>query len=47
MTAFIDSEMLCATFEVGAQGRLVLLDEDGQFIDETPIGAGATDIIIR
>ncbi len=47
VTAFITGEMLCATFEASSVGRLVLLDSDGMYVHETPIGAGATDIIIR
>jgi hypothetical protein len=47
VTAFITGEILCATFEAAVQGRLVLLDSDALFIDEIPVGAGTTDIIIR
>ncbi len=47
VTALIDRRMLCATFEAALQGRLILLDQAGAFLDETPIGAGATDIFVR
>ena len=47
VTAFITGELLCATFEASSVGRLVLLNSDGTYAHETPIGAGATDIIIR
>ena len=47
MTAFITGELLCTTFEAAAQGRLILLDSDALFVDQIPVGAGATDIIIR
>jgi len=46
-TALFDKRILCVTFEGTAQGRLVLMDQNGGFIDEAPIGAGATDIIVR
>ena len=46
-TAFLDSEILCATYEAAATGRLVLLGEDGTFIADVSIGAGATDILMR
>ena len=46
-TAFLDSQVLCATYETAAQGRLVLLAEDGAFIADVPVGAGATDIMMR
>ena len=44
---FLDGEMLCATYEAAGQGRLILLSAEGEFIDDVPIGAGATDIILR
>lgn len=47
VTAFATGQLLCATFEASSVGRLVLLDADGTYAAETPIGAGATDIIIR
>ena len=46
-SSLIDSRILCATFEEGTQGRLVLLTANGEFLDDAPIGAGATDIYIR
>lgn len=45
--AFLDGEMICATYVTAGQGRLVLLSATGEFIDEAPIGAGATDILLR
>lgn len=44
---FLDGEMLCATYEAAGQGRLILLSAEGEFIDDVPIGAGATDIMLR
>jgi hypothetical protein len=46
-TALLDSRILCATFEAGTQGRLVLMASDGTFLDDALIGAGATDIYLR
>lgn len=46
-TALIDSRLLCATFESGTQGRLVLMDATGNFLDDALVGAGATDIYVR
>lgn len=46
-TAFLDSEILCATYETASTGRLVLLDPDGAFIADVSVGAGATDILMR
>ena len=45
--AFLDGQLLCATYVTAAQGRLVLLSAEGEFIDEAPIGAGTTDILLR
>ena len=45
--AFLDGQVLCATYVAAGQGRLVLLSADGEFIDEAPIGAGTTDILLR
>ncbi len=45
--AFLDGQMLCATYVTAGQGRLVLLSAEGEFIDDAPIGAGATDILLR
>ncbi|MDX1578136.1 MAG: hypothetical protein R3266_06615, partial [Gemmatimonadota bacterium] len=47
VTALATRELLCATFEATAQGRLVLLTQDGTFLDEAAIGAGVTDIALR
>ena len=47
VTAFVDSQMLCATYEAVGQGRIVLLSDSGEFLDDAPIGAGATDILVR
>ena len=44
---FLDGQILCATFVAAGQGRLVLLSSEGEFIHEVPIGAGATDILLR
>ena len=44
---FLDGEMLCATHEAAGQGRLILLSPEGEFLDDVPIGAGATDILLR
>ncbi|MDH3733151.1 MAG: hypothetical protein OEU54_06430 [Gemmatimonadota bacterium] len=46
-SALVDSRLLCATFEDGSQGRLVLMDASGNFLDDAPIGAGASDIFVR
>jgi len=46
-TALVDSRLLCVTFEAGTQGRLVLMESNGDFIDDALIGAGATDIFVR
>lgn len=46
-TSLQDRRLLCVTFERGAQGRLVLMEQNGDFIDDIPIGAGATDIFVR
>lgn len=45
--AFLDGQILCATYVAAGQGRLVLLSAEGEFIDEAPIGAGTTDILLR
>lgn len=45
--AFLDGQILCATYVAAGQGRLVLLSAEGEFIDDTPIGAGTTDILLR
>ena len=45
--AFLDGQLLCATYVTAGQGRLVLLSATGEFIDEAPIGAGTTDILLR
>ena len=47
ITALMTGELLCVTFEASAQGRLVLMDDDGTFVDDIPVGAGATDLILR
>ncbi len=48
VSARLSGQMLCLTFEQSAQGRIVLLDVEGGYIDDAPIGAGATDIgVIR
>ncbi|MXW55474.1 MAG: hypothetical protein F4Z33_04110 [Gemmatimonadales bacterium] len=44
---FLDGQILCATYVTAGPGRLVLLSDEGEFIDETPIGAGTTDILLR
>ena len=44
---FLDGQILCATYVTAGQGRLVLLSAEGEFIHEAPIGAGATDILLR
>jgi len=44
---FLDGQIICATYVAAGQGRLVLLSAEGEFIDETPIGAGTTDILLR
>ncbi len=44
---FLDGQMVCVTYESAGQGRLVLLSAEGEFIDDAPIGAGATDILLR
>ncbi|MXW67492.1 MAG: hypothetical protein F4Z72_10910 [Gemmatimonadales bacterium] len=44
---FLDGQILCATYVAAGQGRLVLLSAEGEFIDEAPIGAGTTDILLR
>ena len=45
--AFLDGQLLCATYVTAGQGRLVLLSATGEFIDEAPVGAGTTDILLR
>jgi len=45
--AFLDGQILCATYVTAGQGRLVLLSAEGEFVDEAPIGAGTTDILLR
>ena len=45
--AFLGGQLLCATYVTAGQGRLVLLSATGEFIDEAPIGAGTTDILLR
>ena len=45
--AFLDGQILCATYVTAGQGRLVLLSDTGEFMDDAPIGAGATDILLR
>jgi hypothetical protein len=47
VTALFDRRLLCITYEQAAPGRLILLDPDGGFLDDAPIGVGATDIYIR
>ncbi len=47
VTAFLDGQMLCATYEAAGQGRLVLLNPEGEYMHEASIGAGATDILLR
>lgn len=44
---FLDGQILCATYVAAGRGRLVLLSAEGEFIDEAPIGAGTTDILLR
>jgi hypothetical protein len=46
-TALVDGRLLCVTFSAGANGRLALLSEDGSFLDDIPVGQGATDIVVR
>ena len=46
-TSFVDSQVLCATYETASQGRLVLLEATGEFIADIAVGAGATDILMR
>jgi hypothetical protein len=46
-SSLVDGRILCATFEAGTQGRLVLMDANGNFLDDAPVGAGAVDIFIR
>ena len=46
-TAFLDSQLLCVTYETATPGRLILLDEDGAFLADVPVGAGASDILLR
>lgn len=46
-TAFLDSQLLCVTYETAAPGRLILFDEDGVFLADVPVGAGASDIVMR
>ena len=38
--AFLDGQILCATYVAAGQGRLVLLSAEGEFIDETLSGRG-------
>jgi len=47
VTALTNRRLLCITYEAAAQGRLVLLDPSGAFLDDIAIGAGATDIFVR
>lgn len=46
-SALRDSRVLCITFDVAQDGRLVLMDPDGAYLDEVPVGRGATDIAVR
>lgn len=46
-TALLDERLLCITFSAGANGRLALLSGDGAFLDDIPVGQGATDIAVR
>ena len=46
-TALLDGRLLCITFSAGANGRLALLSSDGGFLDDIPVGQGATDIVVR
>jgi hypothetical protein len=46
-SALLDSRIVCVTFSFGTNGRLVLLDANGAFLDEAVIGQGATDLIVR
>lgn len=47
VSALQSGQLLCATFEAGAQGRLVLLTADGAYLHEATIGVGATDMALR
>ncbi len=47
VTARVTGELFCLTFEASSQGRLVRLTEDGVYVDEIAVGAGATDIGLR
>lgn len=47
VTSLTSGRLLCVTYEAAAQGRLVLLDSSGAFLDDIAIGAGATDIYVR
>lgn len=44
VSALFDGRLLCVTFDVVQSGRLVLLDEDGQYIAEAASGFGSTDL---
>jgi hypothetical protein len=46
-SALIDGRNICLTWEESAQGRIVLMEADGAFLDDAPVGAGASDIHIR
>jgi len=47
VTSLASGRLLCITYEDAAQGRLVLMDSNGGFLDDISIGAGATDIYVR
>ncbi|MGH7539621.1 MAG: hypothetical protein ACRELC_01350 [Gemmatimonadota bacterium] len=46
-TALRDGRVLCLTFDVVQDGRLVLLDGEGAYLSEIAVGRGATDLFVR
>lgn len=46
-TALEDGRLLCVTFDVVEQGRLLLLDDEGSALDEVASGFGSTDLLLR
>lgn len=46
-SALVDGRILCITSDFVAPGRIVLMESNGDFLDDAPVGVGAVDLHVR
>lgn len=47
VTGLVDRRRLCVTSNFAASGRLLVVDANGDALDEVPSGFGSVDLLIR